>query len=178
MLTVLLGGEAGLRVGEIVGLEWSDIDLKRGTLTVNRSVWRGMVTPPKGGRSRMVPLATRLHEALRQHRHLRGPRVLYTVRGRPPGTTTVRGWLSEVQHAAGFPTKGPHCLRHTFCSHLAMHGAPPQIIKEYAGHRSIQTTERYTHLSPGVRMNAIRMLDRPQGWRHLGDGPKALIKIK
>ncbi|MCA9655303.1 MAG: site-specific integrase [Myxococcales bacterium] len=178
VLTVLLAGEAGLRCGEMVGLEWSDIDLRRDTLMVNRSVWRGVVTPPKGGRSRSLPIATRLREALVKHRHLRGPRVLVAGRGKPPGTTTVRCWLAKVQREAGFPTKGPHALRHTFCSHLAMRGAPPQVIKEYAGHRSLHTTERYTHLSPKLRADAIHLLDRPQEWRHVGDGPKKVKKLK
>lgn len=49
-LVVLLGGEAGLRCGESMGLEWSDIDFAKRQLTVARSEWKGHVTMPKGGR--------------------------------------------------------------------------------------------------------------------------------
>ena len=70
-LVVLLGGEAGLRCGEMIGLEWSDVDLGKRQLCVQRSEWQGHVTAPKGGRLRYVPLTTRLATALREHRHLR-----------------------------------------------------------------------------------------------------------
>lgn len=59
-LVVLLGGEAGLRCGEMIGLEWLDIDLEKRQLCVARSEWRGHVGAPKGGRIRYVPLTKRL----------------------------------------------------------------------------------------------------------------------
>ena len=52
-LIVLLGGEAGLRCGEMMALEWRDVDLTRGQLTVRRSEWKGHMTAPKGGESAM-----------------------------------------------------------------------------------------------------------------------------
>ena len=54
-LMVLAGGDAGLRLGEIIALEWPDIDLTARRLTVERSDWLGHVTVPKGGRSRQLP---------------------------------------------------------------------------------------------------------------------------
>jgi integrase len=74
---VLLAGEAGLRLGEMVALEWSDIDFNKGLMCVQRSAWKGQVGSTKGGRLRYVPLTARLAAVLREHRHLRGPRVLY-----------------------------------------------------------------------------------------------------
>src|SRR6185295_15536058 len=59
-LMVLLGGDAGLRLGEIVALEWKDVDLLARRLTVQRSDWCGHVTVPKGGRSRRLPMTQRL----------------------------------------------------------------------------------------------------------------------
>ena len=82
-LVVLLGGEAGLRCGEIMALEWNDIDFANRQLTVARSEWKGDVTLPKGGRLRYVPMTRRLTEALRQARHLRGSRVLCDEAGEP-----------------------------------------------------------------------------------------------
>jgi integrase len=76
LLVVLLGGEAGLRCGELMALEWTDVDLAKRQLCVARSEWKGHVTMPKGGRLRYVPLTRRLTEALRDARHLRGPRLL------------------------------------------------------------------------------------------------------
>jgi integrase len=82
-LVVLLGGEAGLRCGEMIGLEWLDIDLEKRQLCVARSEWRGHVGAPKGGRIRYVPMTKRLVLALNGARHLRGPRVLCDSEGKP-----------------------------------------------------------------------------------------------
>src|SRR5437763_16782110 len=56
---------------------------------------------------------------------------------------------------------GIHILRHTFCSHLSMRGAPARAIQELAGHQDLGTTQRYMHLSPAAIEGAIRLLDQP-----------------
>ena len=56
-------------------------------------------------------------------------------------------------------TSGIHRLRHTFCSHLAMRGAPARAIQELAGHQDLGTTQRYMHLSPAALDGAIRLLE-------------------
>ncbi len=174
LLTVLLGGEAGLRAGEMRGLQWSDIDLDRSMLTVCRAMWRNEEGPPKGGRSRTIKLAPRLRHALAEHRHLKGPNVLWTRAGTVPGRTRPRHWLATIQHAAGLPSRGPHILRHTFCSHLAMRGVPPRVIQALAGHQSITTTERYMHLAPQAMDDAVEQLARPADWRARSEGPKVV----
>ena len=50
-------------------------------------------------------------------------------------------------------------LRHTFCSHLAMKGAPTRAIQELAGHRDLTTTQNYMHLRPNAITDAIRLLE-------------------
>jgi site-specific recombinase XerD len=55
-----------------------------------------------------------------------------------------------------------HILRHTFCSHLAMRGAPARAIQELAGHQDLTTTQRYMRLSPAALDAAIRLLDGPR----------------
>ena len=81
-LLVLLSGEAGLRSGEMVALEWTDLDLTKRLICVQRNVWEGHVDSTKGGRLRYVPMTARLAAALRDARHLRGPRVLYRDNGK------------------------------------------------------------------------------------------------
>jgi len=82
-LMVLLGGDAGLRLGEIIALEWRDVELGARRLTVRRSEWLGHVTVPKGGRSRRLPMTQRLTAALKAARHLRSDRVLCLAGGSP-----------------------------------------------------------------------------------------------
>jgi hypothetical protein len=66
----------------------------------------------------------------------------------------VRG----AQRVAGIE-QGVHILRHTFCSHLAMKGAPARAIQELEGHADLSTTQRYMHLSSAATEDAIRLLD-------------------
>jgi integrase len=94
---VLLAGEAGLRLGEMVAVEWSDIDFAKGQACVQRSAWKGQVASPKGGRLRYVPLTARLAGALREHRHLRWPRVLYQDDGSPWTTPLLYGVVKTPQ---------------------------------------------------------------------------------
>ena len=172
-LMVLLGGDAGLRLGEIVALEWRDVDLPSRRLAVQRSDWLGHVTVPKGGRSRQLPLTQRLTAALRAARHLRSDRVLCLPDGSALTRDRVIKAVRGAQRVAGLPEQGVHILRHTFCSHLAMRGAPARAIQELAGHADLSTTQRYMHLSPAATENAIRLLDgRPSdagSAKNLGD---------
>jgi integrase len=159
-LVVLLGGEAGLRLGEMIGLEWGDVDLVKRQLCVQRSDWNGQITIPKGGRLRHVPLTLRLAAALEDHPDPTRSRVLCQSDGKPLShqMTRYRAWRAARRANL---KKGVHILRHTFCSHLAMRGAPLKAIQELAGHCELGTTQRYMHLSPATLDSAIRLLDRP-----------------
>lgn len=171
LLVVLLGGDAGLRRGEMLALRWTDVDFKRRQLQVQEAVWERkrvdgvgherITDTPKGGRSRVVPLTDALLQALRYHRHLRGEHVLYGNDGRPATSFFLRNLLEAAQKRAGLrSTGGLHILRHTFCSHLAMRGAPAKAIQELAGHADLTTTMRYMHLSPAARQDAINLLNQ------------------
>jgi integrase len=154
-LFVLLGGDAGLRCGEIIALEQSDVDLQRGLLTVRRSEWEGHVSSPKGRRERKIRLTARLWEALKANRHLRGDRVLWREDVSPDGRklsvtqVLLAKWMCRAQRKAGLKvTGGIHILRHTFCSRLAMAGATPVAISSMAGHLSLSTTQEVTRNRP------------------------------
>lgn len=161
-LLVLMGGDAGLRCGEMMALTWGDVDLEKRQICVQRSDWKGHVTVPKGGRLRYVPMTTRLEGALRAHRHLRGKRVVCQKNGEPLTQKMVQDHVRRAAQAAHVGRETVHVLRHTFCSHLAMKGAPARAIQELAGHQDLSTTQRYMHLSPAAIEGAIRLLDQPR----------------
>ncbi len=72
---ILLALKTGLRHGELIGLQWGDLDLQRGKLKVRRTIWQGVTWLPKGGRERTVDLPGSAVDALKGHRHLCGPYV-------------------------------------------------------------------------------------------------------
>ncbi len=166
---VLLAGDAGFRAGELMALQFWDIDKRRNQLHVRRADSHGVVSLPKGGKPRTVPLTEALLDALSQLPGVGTELVLRREDGSAVTQQTLRTWMTHVQAAAGRGGTGKlHILRHTFCSHLAMRGAPPIAIKELAGHQSLRTTMRYLHLAPSEKNRAIRLLDEARNATHGG----------
>jgi integrase len=157
MIVVAL--RCGLRQGELLGLQWSDLDLKKGLLRVKRNVYRGRVGSPKGGKWRDVPLSDDAIKALKAHRHLRSEWVFCTLDGRRLTENMCRKPLARIVAEAGLRHLSWHVLRHTFASHLAMRGVPLRHVQQLMGHSTIQMTERYAHLTPDVTRDAVRLLD-------------------
>ena len=137
---------SGLRVGELVSLDWGDLDLEARVLRV----------VGKGGRERMVPFGRPAESALRRWSECWGE-----VRGAGDATEPVflnhkGGRLSDrsvrrivdryVQEAAVAAGVHPHTLRHTFATHLLEGGADLKAIQELLGHSSLSTTQKYTHI--------------------------------
>jgi integrase len=152
-------------------VEQGDIDYQRNYIHIQRSDWEGHLTTPKSGRSRKIDVTERLRAALKKARHLRGDRVLWRDDGFPKVTQVLLAkWMSRGQDLAGVEvTGGIHILRHTFCSRLAMAGAPALAIKELAGHQSLATTQRYMHLSPKAKESAVKLLEGVRFDRTPGD---------
>jgi integrase len=167
-IMVLLGGDAGLRPGEIRALQWNSIDFRLRLLTVDRAEYDGHVGLPKHDKVRRLPMTKRLAAALQAHEHRRGPNVLYRDDDKSLTVTVARRWLKRVLELAKLRDRGPHTLRHTFCSHLAMRGAPAKAIQELAGHSDLQTTQRYMHLSPVALERSIQLLE-DRGALQFGD---------
>jgi integrase/recombinase XerC len=138
----------GLRVSELVGLDWSDIDTDLGLVRV-----RG-----KGRKERVVPIGTKGLDALaryRQHLGLLCPRgvrdrgaVFLNRRGTRLTTRSVARLVDAYTVASGLSNKvSPHALRHSFATHLLGAGADLRAIQELLGHASLSTTQKYTHVN-------------------------------
>ena len=89
--------------------------------------------------------------------------------GQPLTRQMVQYRVLRASRRAKLSQDGVHILRHTFCSHLAMRGAPPRAIQELAGHRELGMTQRYMHLSQAALDSAIRLLDQPLAVQSFGD---------
>ena len=157
MIVVAL--RTGLRFGELLALRWEDVDLVAGKLTVKKSIVKGMEGEPKGRKSREVPLGDEVLRALKQHRHLRGPRVFCDEDGAVLRGPKSRWELERACKRAGLRLVGWHTLRHSFASHLVMRGVSIVTVQRLLGHVDIHTTMRYAHLSPDVAREAVQRLD-------------------
>lgn len=147
-VAVCLCGEAGLRVGEVKALRWrEDVDLVAGTITVNQQVRRGRIGPPKGRRSRTVPMTDRLLAALRSLDQIRTGYVVRNLDGTLLSDSQARHGQHGICRAAGLPVRGWHALRHSFGTHAALFGANPWRLQAWLGHTSIDVTMRYVHLA-------------------------------
>jgi integrase/recombinase XerC len=159
-----LAYSAGLRLSELVGLDRGDLDRAAGLLRV-----RG-----KGRRERIVPAGRSALAALDRYLAARGGTPGGTPGGRgggpvfvnPQGTRlsgrtvqrVVRRRLGEVAGGLGVT---PHALRHSFASHLLDNGADLRAIQELLGHRSLTSTQVYTHVS-GSRLRAAYRQAHPR----------------
>lgn len=156
---ILTAMKTGLRLGELLALRWEDVDLVAGRLMVNRSYTRKVFTTPKNGRTRELPLGDDVLAALKAFRHLKGELIFSKPDGKPLAKGETKHPLWRACKKAGLRRIGWHSLRHTFASHLVMRGAPMKAVQELLGHSTMEMTMRYSHLSPDVRKDAVRLLD-------------------
>lgn len=148
----------GLRLGELVGLRWEDVDTSRGLITVRRTLspngsGRLESRPTKSGRLRDVPIVADLEPWLDSAREIGHPHIFTGVRGGPFDSGNLARavkWYSLRDKIATYADGSPlrfHDLRHTFLTRLARLGVTPTQLQKVAGHASITTTELYTRSS-------------------------------
>jgi integrase len=156
---VLLGGDAGLRGGEICGLSWRQLDFTNNRITIDQAAYHQEIGDPKGTVGGL-PMTSRLVAALKYlETEKTGEQVFANRYGKVPKLSSLKAWMERVEKQAGMPVTGRlHILRHTFGSLLAQRGVPPHVIKELMRHASLSMTERYTHVMPGALDLAIAVL--------------------
>jgi integrase/recombinase XerC len=138
----------GIRVSELVGLNWADVDFQ---LEIIRVVG-------KGSKERIVPIGEIALQALSDYGQEQREKwqlsakgetaVFLNNRGHRITTRSVARIVEKHLKQAGIHVKmGPHGLRHSFATHLLNSGADLRAIQELLGHASLSTTQRYTHLN-------------------------------
>ena len=145
---------SGLRLAELVGLNHGDVHREGGLIRV-----RG-----KGRRERVVPIGDSALAALDAHLASGGRKpsrpgdpVFINARGeRLSGRTVQRVTARRLGQVASGLGVSPHALRHSFASHLLDGGADLRAIQELLGHRSLASTQVYTHVSTARLKKAYR----------------------
>ena len=167
LITVAL--HTGCRRGELLGLEWPRVDLRRNVLLLEAA-------HTKGKRRRTVPLnetarAALLRRARFRSEHCPATPWVFSFRDGRPGRD-IRGAFSAACIAAGITDFTFHDLRHTCAAWLVTDGAPLAEIRDLLGHSTILMTERYAHLAPENLRATVSRLDASRS-RHVGPGDSA-----
>ena len=147
----------GLRVSELTGLDWTDIDVTLGIVRVDG----------KGRKQRVVPIGQKAIGALDHYKQAipslvsnshrsrdhgnavnDGPAIFLNKRGGRLTARSVARLVASHARNCGIVLKtSPHALRHTFATHLLDAGADLRSIQELLGHSSLSTTQKYTHVN-------------------------------
>jgi integrase len=167
----LLAFRTGLRLGELLGLEWGDVDFRERFLDVKRSYKNGRYARPKNGKSRRVDLSEQCLQALsslRKQRVAEGlasgsgvvVETIFHRKGETVAQNSVRNVFNRMLLKAGVRKKRFHDIRHTYASMMLSNGESPQYVKEQMGHSSISiTVDVYGHMIPTGNRDAVNALD-------------------
>lgn len=127
--------DTGMREGNAIRLQWRDVDFITGLI----SIWENKAEKPYS-----IPMTTRVQSILKK-RFESGLKKPF-----PIGQSTFQHVFTRVRVKLGItdPQFVAHALRHTACTRLIAVGMPLKKVKEFMGHKLIETTERYIHLNP------------------------------
>ncbi len=139
---------SGLRVSEMEGLDAADIDLEACEIRVLG----------KGNKERIVPVGKRAVEAVGDYRRALQKKggididaqgvLFFNKNGGRLSTRSIARILARLARTCGFEVPiSPHVLRHTFATHMLDAGADMRVVQELLGHKSLSTTQKYTHVS-------------------------------
>ena len=166
---LLLELTTGLRRGELLALQWDDLDFQTGELYIQRQVQRIRgeltVTQPKTrSSSRSIILPTPILDILKSCRQHTGSRWMFPSPRKedsPRDPAAVRKKLSTILERAGCKHVRFHDLRHTFATNALEHGMDVKTLSAIIGHVSSATTLNvYAHVTDGMRQSAAAKIDR------------------
>ena len=152
---IVLFLHTGIRVSELINLKLANVDLKSGCIRIMR----------KGKKEQYLPLNRETVAVLTKYIDARpkaiNGRLFVRPSGRDLDRTTIYRVVRRYLALAGIDKgkRGPHLLRHTFCTRLHQKGVDPLVIRDLAGHKSIATTMRYIKIESKEQVAAISKLE-------------------
>jgi len=164
----------GMRLGEVIALQWGDIDFNNRFIIVRRSRSKSHTSTPKNDKYRNVDMSRQLTECLSKLKIKRKEEYLAKGEGVPEwifiseiGTPLIEGhWreriFKKILEKAKIRQIRIHDIRHTYASQLIQDNRSLAYIKDQLGHHSIQVTvDIYGHLVPGANKEVVDSLDDP-----------------
>ena len=168
----------GMRQGELLALQWDDVDWRSGTIRVHRSLYRGTFVDPKSARSiRTIGMSKRLAAILMDHKvsapYSPWDLVFCSKDGTPLDQANIYNRMFQpTLRRAGLRRIRFHDLRHSYASMLINQGENLKYVQSQLGHASITTTvDRYGHLMPDAHVGASERLDATL----FGSSPAGLV---
>lgn len=170
-LAFLLTIKAGLRLGEMIGLRWQDIDLNNRTITVGEQYnsREDCRTKTKGGNIRSIFINKDLLAYLSELKSTRtpspqnylflAPRSKRKQQGKPQVPCSIAQRMDAVGKALGITNVHPHRGRHTFATELRIHGADKDDVSRLLGHTLQSVTDGYIYSRIGYQPNTIKAVD-------------------
>lgn len=166
---VLIALSTGMRVGEVLGLRWADVDFRAGTIEVSRTVYRVydastcrttklLGTPKTRNSERIVPMGRELRAALRTVRRAEGAEAVYIVGGgeEPKDPRSYRDTYYRLLRRLDIPPIVFHGLRHSFATRCIESGADVKTVSSILGHSNVTTTMNlYVHPTDDQKRRCI-----------------------
>lgn len=151
IITVALN--TGMRRGEILNLKWHDLDFKRDVIRLETT---------KNGEKREIPMNSVVRDTfIKTKKNPNSPYVFPNEFGKP--FSNLRKSFFTALKKSGIINFRFHDLRHTFASQLVMCGVDLNTVRELLGHKSLEMTLRYSHLSPDHKKRAVDVLAQQVG---------------
>lgn len=147
---VTIAIHTGMRKGEILKLEWRDVDFQAENIHVRDT---------KSGHDRFVPMNAVVAKELKQITHHKADKFVFPSDGKTGHLVEIKKAWATALKIAGIQNFHFHDLRHTAGSRFAATGAHPTTIKELLGHQQLSTTERYMHAADEAKRAAVAALE-------------------
>lgn len=158
----------GMRISELLAIEWTDIDFVNAAISVNKQFYKGRLSSPKTYKStRKITIPGEVVQVLKQLK--KETKVLSKIVfcGKDGNYLNqdkfVLNWFKKAMKIMGKGEYNFHCLRHTYATYLLSNGIPIKFVQEQLGHSTAQTTLNvYSHIMPNVNNDAMTLFNKLQ----------------